>query len=283
MVEKCLAMHASLMLDRTWWQEVPPSEAAYTTLFKTQAFAAATAFDNVGKRFGTYPYRLSELLVPGSDGLEEALCFASAPACTLDEFSLAFRREFPTAELLTTPLARTLLRALLSSFEGNTFSTEQLHSQNARRILSRKMTHELSIHQAALFHAGVGAPKHVASLACEQTGSILKRAREDPAPDDAPATKKRKKKGGGGAWRAFVHLQAVSADATQRGFRRNLRQQYASMDDETRQRCQELGRVATSLRRQGLPAFPRTPTQLLKQGPGARAAAPEDPSVPGPC
>ena len=253
----------------SWWRS-----DAVSTIFKTQAFTAAMAFDSVKQRFAAYPYKLADLVQVGRDGLEEALCFLSAPQCCLDSFSLEFRREFSTVDQLTSPLARTLLRALLSVLEGNTFSTERLHSQNARRILSRKMTHELSIHQAALFHTGVGAPAHVASLACEISHeSQIDRKRKGPhvEPDACPP-QKRRKKGGGGAWRAFVHLQALSANERQRGFQhKNLSQQYAAMDEDMRRRCVELGNVATSLHKRGQRSFPRTPVQIAKENPAHRA------------
>ena len=193
-----------LLYESDAWQHAVHTEAISSDIFIANALAAGATYCNVVLKFSTFPFKLAELIRPTADLELEALALLTARECSLDAFSSELRKRFPTVTALSSPSCLNMVRAMMSFYDVTTFSTERLHSKNSRRILSRRQTHQLSLHHLGIFHTGSGTPSPFMPLL--------------PAPvqavpgfrvgDNRRVRKPKRKRGGGGPWRAFVHLQS---------------------------------------------------------------------------
>ena len=266
-----MRMWGKMLLEREWWLAAEPLESSSADIFILIAFVSALTYHSVGMQFSCYPYQLASLIRPlqsEADKFEAAVCFLSAPRCCLDPFSQHLRRLFPGAKDLCGPLAQSYLHAALGMMDANTFSVEQLHSQNARRIWSRTMTARMSLHQTSVFHAGKAAPSYVEGVAeFDSTPSSSSRKHKRADDDEAIKKQQKKRKGGGGTWRAFVHLDSLSREHGVDGnFKHlNLKERYLNMSDDLRQRCEELGKQATRLHAVGQVGFSTTHVRSRKK------------------
>eukprot|EP00971_Amphidinium_carterae_P347650 6489737-Amphidinium_carterae.2 len=130
------------------WATLPHTEAEVGTVWRLVLRPAATAFQLVEQMISRFPLRVFRLLLEGA--AEEASRLLEARACTLDDFSLQFRNTFGTIEAMTSECARQVLSSVLSMSSAHTFSTEVLHSVNARRCRTRVHTHTPWISQPLL-------------------------------------------------------------------------------------------------------------------------------------
>ena len=181
------------LLHRPHWREFPHVEHMASDTFRVSLRTIGAAHAMMWK-FEGYPYKLIELLCNDEEELDvNILCLMSAPLCCLDRFTVSFRASFPTHQALRSQEARAMLRALFLCFDGSIFSTERLHSANARRVAARTWTHQLRLSQAALGQVGSATP----AFACDFTtpNVIAKRKVEDAmlsdAQDDHPPKKKK--------------------------------------------------------------------------------------------
>ena len=222
-------------------------------------------------RYRQYPFKLVDLLQSGAEQSAAAAAFLSAPACTLDNFSLEFRKRFPTLSEITSSLALKQLRLVLSSISGTTFETERAHSKNLRQKRSRVMTHSMDFADLGVSHFARSSPHVAAALLGEspQIDSAPAKQHSDSDLQDTVVSKDKprgqhdnKKAGGGGAWRAFLHqeamtrsAEAVDSDSCRPGrsyFSSQSSQAYHALGDDQKKRLEVLGRSAAWLHRTAL-------------------------------
>eukprot|EP00971_Amphidinium_carterae_P326247 6456931-Amphidinium_carterae.4 len=244
----------------SWWHSAPHTQHAASDIFRLTARSAGIIYANVLLRFSGYPYRLAEMVRPGDAQDEACAAFLRARPCMLDVFSQELRNDFPTMEALKSDECQAMIRCGLEALDMTTFSTERLHSQNARRILSRKMTHPLCVDQVSVFHAGMAAPDFAQDFH-DVEFAVAKSQR--PASTSVNENAGKKRRGGGGAYRAYLHLRSQT-DAPGYRSRFNKHEEYRNLDAEAKRRCIELGKHATALHRSGQPAFPKTYNEMQK-------------------
>eukprot|EP00971_Amphidinium_carterae_P351657 6492213-Amphidinium_carterae.1 len=138
------------------WVFLPCTEEEASTAWRLNMRPAATAFQLIQQLLERYPLRLFKLLLPNPESERERLL--AARACTLDEFSLHFRSTYNSHEALQSQEAWQVLCAFASVTRGNTFSTEVLHSRNARRCRTRFHTHTMDLCTLALQHCATSCP-----------------------------------------------------------------------------------------------------------------------------
>eukprot|EP00971_Amphidinium_carterae_P352972 6492784-Amphidinium_carterae.3 len=253
----------------SWWHSAPCTQHAASDIFRLTARSAGMLYANVLLRFSGYPYRLAEMVRPGDAQDEARRAFLDARPCMLDVFSLELRNDFPTMEALRSDECQVMIRCALEALDMSTFSTERLHSQNARRIISRNMTHPLRMEQAGMFHAGMAAPEFAQEVHGIEL-AVAKRPASFPVASENAAKKRR---GGGGAFRAFLHLRSQTDAPGHRTQFKNKREEYRNLDADTKRQCVELGRQATALHQRGLPSFPKTYTAGRKHQQDQQRAA----------
>ena len=268
LTQQALCNQANMWLDRDWWLSSTSTEDAASAIFRVTSHSAGTIFFGVHIRFAQYPYRLAELLHHDVDS-DERQCavaeFLAAAECMLDEFSARLRRQFPTAASMNSLAFQNLLTASLSTLSGTTFSTERLHAKNTRQIASRVMTSKLSVHQAAIFHAGSATPEVAVDIQQASAGQGNKRKTGTQTQEQAP----KKRRGGGGAWRAFTHQMHRTGEF--RGGKgswkgKRLSDMYRALSAEQKQALQTLGQLATASHRAGGKAFASTYSRSAQQG-----------------
>ena len=212
-------------------------------------------------RCAGFPYRLFSLLLPEYRTHDHAAELLAAPPCMLDDMSRQLLHHFNApASLCTDQDLLQLLAASAMAAQTTTFSTERLHSGNARRARARTHTNLPPIEAVSLPHAAActpsflrSAPKATAKPA--QTAKPAKRGRPCASKETPEVGRRRKRhrggpedndksvahrRGGGGAWRAYVHhqvqhLKRPAEFAT-------LGQEYRSLPPEQMQWYQTLGR-----------------------------------------
>ena len=244
------------------WPGALPTRGVASDIFIANARAAAVTYSSVLLKFSQYPYKLANLIHPKLEFEVEALCFLSAKKCSLDAFSQHLRGMFPSVPLLATPLCRNMLGTAFSMYDITTFSTERLHSQNARQIFSRPQTHKLSLHQLAVLHSGIGAPSALMPLLPKARPPLAQKRVGVEVHGDRGQRPLKKARGGGGAWRAFVFLDTLqrspSRPAPWNFKERNLSERYRNLSVEERQVCEELGKAACKLHQNRQRSFPKT-------------------------
>ena len=247
---KCWEDLAAMWLDQDWWAHGPAVEQSASELFRATSHSAGLAYDGLHVRFTCYPYRVAELVRGTEEEIEiEKVCFLSAPQCCLDPWSAHLRDLFPDIRALSTSLCRSMIFAAMSLWYGSTYSTERLHSQNARRILGRRQTSRPSLQQVSVWHAGVSSPDFLVDVVCPPDEQKRKAADQNPEPSH------KRRRGGGGAWRTFCHVEGSKQGIVDF---KDLSQRYAALDAECKAVYAELGRQATLLHRSGQTAFPAT-------------------------
>ena len=118
---------------------------------------AAAVYQLLGTRVSGFPYKLFSLL--GDRSQENAETIVQTPPCMLDDFSAHILHQYPTAAALSSsPDLFHILGCCASRVAGTTFSTERIHSGNARRSRAAAHTHRKGIEQLALSSASVSAP-----------------------------------------------------------------------------------------------------------------------------
>ena len=147
----------------TCWQSLPPTEEEATKIFQLTMKAAAAVYVNVFEVWKRWPLRLFLLLDP-ERRQAVAAALHSAPECTLDKFTAAWRHDFASTEALLSPRCQQLLSALTSTLQTTTWSTEATHARNARRARARIHTHRCDLQTLATMHTATTVPEWQASL-----------------------------------------------------------------------------------------------------------------------
>ena len=250
--------------DPMEWRNCPHTEAAASSIVSVTLRVAALTCYELELPFQGYPYKLMDLLRPvrptvqqDAEWQESVAVFLSAPPCCLDSFSLAFRRRFSTPEQLEAQRCQQLLHCLCLQLDCTTYTTERLHSTNARRVQARRSTRSLSLAQAAAFQTE-GVPlacRHFKKLQSQATAPAPSRKRK--LHDEDESKERPKRRGAGGAWRAFIHTNGQGIGRTDFA---DLAGQYWALSDEEYQHFAQLGKQATALSRSyaNTRAFPLT-------------------------
>ena len=169
--EECSAMLETALTNLTTealWVHFPHTELEVGRIWRLMLRPSSVAFQLVWQQLQRYPSRLFRLL--GPDGAAERAHLLEARECVLDDFSLHYRKKYATDEALQSPEARQTLAAAATMCTGNTFSTEVLHSKNARRCRSRHHTHAMTLPTLAYQHLNCSAPDWLQKLAEPENG-----------------------------------------------------------------------------------------------------------------
>ena len=227
--------------------------------FRLLSRSGAASYYLLKTRHRWYPYLTFRILIDD----DKAEQFKTAPACTLDEFSLGFRQHYGV-DNITGECARAELIALLANLETDTASTEREHSTNERRNQFRVMTHDQTLPQLSAWFCGrkcCGERGDASSTNSKGKGIDAaggKKESSQPAPDrDAY------RKCWSWAWKAYLHVQArgrfLSADVNA-----ELSSSYSRLTDEEKAFYVELGALAADRKASGQPSFVPVPRKKKK-------------------
>ena len=256
------------------WLGTPHNEAVASTVMAFCLRSVAVAHYDLHMPYSGYPNKLAKLLLEGSTfrevslWQEEVAVFLSTPMCCLDPFSKKWREMFHSEALLRTKRAQMMLHMVCEQLDTSTYSTERLHSSNARRARSRTFTHELSLPQMAAYQSEAFPLyyKAVTSMQPLRNKVREKRKAEDQLPE---ATEAKRKRGGGGSWRSFLH---VRSQGDGRPDWHRLSEEYSALTEDELSMFHHLDQRATLLHREGQ-AFPRSLLQHSAIKGRLRAAA----------
>ena len=184
-----IAKTAAQTKDAVPWETLPHTESMATNILRFSMRVIAATHHYLRVFFQGYPYRLVQLLRRPDDANEDlherCLCFLSAPVCVLDSFSRTFREHHSSVDSIASEDGQQALHLLMKQLDLSTYSTERLHSKNARRVHARVWTHELHLHQASVASCE-GIPLFARKArAFQSSAASRKRARED-VPDTRP-------------------------------------------------------------------------------------------------
>ena len=222
----CLKDAAAKMCSPDLWQSMnlPETDVMRTNLLRFTAAASGFMWDRVKFQVEKFPFRLFSLL--HQQTVENAQLILSRPACTRDEFTSTFLKQYPSANDLLGSECHQVLAMVAACIHSCTFTTERLHSKNIRRTRQRVSTQRADLTFMGLNHAGYAGPPWLRASRLHVTAKKNKKKRGRPVKkDDLEKLKTRKRRrmgeaasdsvqtgenflqtaGGGGAWRSFLH------------------------------------------------------------------------------
>ena len=129
-----------------------PQALIGSRIFRVCVRPAAVIFTQLQCYWTSYPARIFLLLHRPSQA-DEALRLLQQPTCVLDEWSLQFRRRYPTLLSLMSRECKEVLSTMALQVVTTAWSTERLHSRHARRSRSRRHTHEMHLRSLGCMHA----------------------------------------------------------------------------------------------------------------------------------
>eukprot|EP00971_Amphidinium_carterae_P349429 6491015-Amphidinium_carterae.3 len=240
------------MHSASLWDHLLPTERTASMVFKTCTRAQALTYDLLVLRNRAYPQKLVALVEGDFYSIHCAIAeLLTAPPCCLDPFTAKLRSAYPQADDLAGGECQTLLRATLRHVSGTTYDTERLHSRNARRQLSRRMTHRPRACDLAIQHAGRGFPACVAGV-FEIRGKHSQKGHKVHEPIvEQVEDQTQKRRGSGGAWRAFLHCEAQRLQKDQPIGPRapfdflGLAAKYKTLTDAEKDKYRRLGKQGT--------------------------------------
>ena len=265
----CLQQIAINLLDAEHWFRDEQTEADLSKLFSVAMRPAAVIHQLLCVRCAGFPFRLFGLLLPELRNPDFAQSLLSAPACMLDDMSRQLLQQYDSSDSLCSSMdLHQTLAALALSIQSTTFSTERLHSGNARRARGRTHTNLPPIEAVALAHAAHTGPSFLKPPPPPQSkpkgqGKRGRPPTGQPAGSEGQPKKRRRRasdgarRGGGGAWRAYVHHQVhhlkQSADFSR------LAREYHALSQEDLAWYRNLGRQGSASR---MIPLEQTPHQL---------------------
>eukprot|EP00971_Amphidinium_carterae_P293578 5828643-Amphidinium_carterae.2 len=240
--------------DREVWAcaHIAETEAMRSKIMSVNMRTAACVWEGIHRKTSSYPLRLFSLLFDRSMG--NARTILECPRCMQDTFTVSILQEFTTPEALLSDDLQQMLSAMAALALGCTFSTERLHSKNARRARTRVHVKRPDAADVGLAHQGwvgpaflkplevptakrqQGRPKKTRKKTKKKESSKRKRVRVN-ALDDA----RKSRKGGGGAWRYHVYLHGHGGKFTGDSIK-ELASSYHSLSADTKAEYAELGR-----------------------------------------
>ena len=152
-----------------------------------------------------------------------------------------------------------MLRITLQSSTGHCYDTERLHSRNARKQLSRQMTHCVRASDLALHHSGRSFPSTIAGLFQKHTHREEKASAKVVKKTFQKKHKQRRvpqRAGKGGAWRAFIHSAAQArqrAGLPHRVDFKSCAESFATLAPAERARFVRIGKLATEAEGRAFP------------------------------
>ena len=139
-----------LLSSQEAWSLCIQDEASASNIVRLCLKASAVAYELIHWRCKAFPIRLFKIL-DDRGAAEEIIGVFNSSTCLLDDFSLAHISAFPSASALCSQESIQILSAVAGQFQGSIYSTESLHSRNARRAKHR-LTHHLSLRHLAMWH-----------------------------------------------------------------------------------------------------------------------------------
>ena len=163
-------------------------------IWRTNLRLAACLRALVRVRVKAPPYHLSCLLADGSIEvqLQKAEAVLATPRCMHDAFTQDFCQTFPTPAAMTSEPARQILFAVEMLIATNTYSTERLHSRNARASQRRVQTHSADIATIALPHMSYSGPSWTAEARTRRVERKRPRMPEGEGEEEPPPPPKKK-------------------------------------------------------------------------------------------
>ena len=217
---------------------VPDDEGNRSLWLQACMRPAAAVYQLLGVKVEGFPYKLFSLLEDRTH--ENAQMIAQAPPCMLDDFSAQILQQFPTVASLTSSSDLVhILGCCATMVAGTTFSTERLHSGNARRSRAAAHTHKRGVEQLAMQSSSWAAPSWLRPPQRKGQKEHKKLGPKKRKESTSEAPKAKKSRGGGGAWRAFVHHQIQHAG--EKNDFKMLATKFANLDASTMQYYRELG------------------------------------------
>ena len=222
-------------------------------------------------RYRRYPLKLVHLLESAWQREEAIAQLLTAPACTLDPFSLHFRNQYPSAAAISGARAQAELTIMLSCISATTYGTERLHSKNLRQKRSRTMTHTMDVNDVGVSHTARSAPHIAAALEKEppchksRHAPAKRKVTEAQLTDGDQPIKSTARRGGGGggggggAWRTFVQMEALARSEKALVEEKSLRagrvlqsglgQRYRGLSADQKNKLEVVGKQRTLLHR----------------------------------
>ena len=192
-------------------RQEPQTEDAFSKIFRLWCRAPAVVYQLVFVPSSGFPYKLFKLLASRDVATCEAML--TTPKCMLDPGSQKFISRFDTLDkLMYDSDVLQCLGALAMTMQGTTYSTERIHSSNARRRRGVVHTNVPSLDKLAWQHAAFAGFEWLRAHPGTHIQQVGNKQEAVPAPA-APGKrafrtrKPKRKRGGGGAWRAYCHHQ----------------------------------------------------------------------------
>ena len=151
-----LSAIATHLGDERRWSPCHLVEAVASDIMRLSLRGAAVCHELLVMRSQSFPCVLFRLL-QGPGYAQEILELANHSPCLLDAFSRRHLAAFATAEALNSQESLMVLRSTAMLFQGNTYSTETLHSKATRRSKNR-ITHSMSLHDLAMWYQVSATP-----------------------------------------------------------------------------------------------------------------------------
>ena len=238
-LDECIRLLLENVKSQTLWDHMLETDESRSNIWRSNLRLAACLWSLVRVRVKASPYHLSCLLTngPNEERLEAAAAVLATPRCMRDRFTEDFCKAYPTPNAMVSESARQVVAAIELMVATTTYSTERLHSKNARASSRRIQTHTADIATIALPHMSYAGPSWTAE------GRELKRKRKRPnMPDREEAQPRKKRRGGGGAWRAFTHYHLQGRRFSGQDMQ-HLKRLYGALSVEEKARWEGVGRA----------------------------------------
>ena len=207
-----LQLSALNIHDEAVWPREPRTEKHFTKIFAVAMRSPATVWQLVCLRTQHFPFKMFSLLQTEKRTMDYARELLATPHCLLDEMSSRLLAAYPTPfDLCHNETFLQTLSAVALVWTGTTYSTERLHSRNARQGRAAAHTNIKTLEDLAVKHCASSGP---AWLEAPAQTSVTSETRKRPLgrPPRQDSKKRRggqgkRPRGGGGPWRAFIHHQ----------------------------------------------------------------------------
>ena len=155
----------SNLSNQLLWIGLLPAQRTAAVIFRAIARVAAAIYDLLVIRLRRFPLQLHRLGQGTQDDQDIAEAeLLSTEDCMLDDFSLYVKQRLVDLEGDAKANFLVLVSECVQMITCTTYHTERLHSQNLRKVLSRKMTHGVDVATLAALQMGKTVPDRFQGL-----------------------------------------------------------------------------------------------------------------------